>query len=65
MKFEKKSNKIVQWCGYIAMYFIFTTVLYFLLKFLNKLPETWGYIHVIVITLFMVLLGKLIKMLLK
>lgn len=65
MKFEKRENGMIKLVGYIVMYLIFTTVLYFILKLLNRLPETWGYIHIMVITLFITLLGKLIKMLLK
>jgi len=65
MEFGKKESRIYLVIGYIIMYFIFTTVLYFILKYFDKIPENWNYIHMMVITLFIVLLGKLIKILLK
>jgi len=58
-------RKIGIWVGYVIMYFIFTTILFFILKLLHKIPENWNYFHVILITLTIVLLGTLIKMLLK
>ena len=47
------------------MYFVFTTIFYFILKLLNKIPDSWGYFHVLILTLFIVLLGTLIKLLLR
>ena len=65
MNFKAKKNKSIEWLGYIIMYFIFTTVLYFILRFFNKLPETWNYFYIAIITLFIVLIGRLIRLLLK
>ncbi|MCK5039978.1 MAG: hypothetical protein KAR87_03355 [Candidatus Aenigmarchaeota archaeon] len=47
--------------GFITGYFIFTTVLYYVLLFLNKLPATWTYINIMFITLIVVLTGVGLK----
>ena len=66
MDFDKKSySKVWEVIGFVVMYLIFTTILYFLLGFLNKIPETWNYFYIAMITMFIVLLGTLIKMLLR
>ena len=66
MNFEaKKPKKITEKIGYVVMYFIFTTIFYFILKSLDKLPDSWNYFHVLSLTLSIVLLGTLIKLLLK
>lgn len=64
-KKQKKTEKIGEIAGFVIMYFIFTTILYFLLYLIHKLPADWTYFHVIIITLFIVLVGALIKKLLK
>lgn len=61
----KKTEKFGERVGYIVMYFIFTTFLYFILSFLNKLPENWGYFHVVLLTITIILVGTLLKMLLR
>jgi len=58
----KRTGKII---GYLVMYLIFTMILYYILKLLNKLPGSWGIFHIASITLFIFLLGTLIKLLLK
>jgi len=51
--------------GFIFMYFLFTTIFYFILKLTDKFPTNWGYIHIIFITLLLILTGRLIKRWLK
>jgi hypothetical protein len=58
---EKFGKKI----GYIFSYFLFTTILFFILTILKKIPETWSYIHVMGITVLIALTGALIKRFLK
>lgn len=58
-KMEKQ--KIGRNIGYIVMYFVFTTILYFVLRFLGKLPEIWDYFTILFLTLILVIIGKLIK----
>src|SRR3989344_1310655 len=43
---EKKPGKVI---GFIVMYFIFTSILYFALQLLKKLPGNWNYMHVVLI----------------
>ena len=51
--------------GYLFSYFLFTTVLFFILVVLEKIPESWSYIHVMEITILIALVGFLTKKLLK
>jgi len=48
--------------GFVIMYFVFTTILYFILKFADKLPDTLNYFSLMIITLFIILVGILIKL---
>jgi len=63
MQFER--NKYIfgvgEKAGFVAAYFLFTTILFYILYFLNKLPETGSYFNIIGITLLITLLGTLIK----
>lgn len=63
MEFEKKHRKknIGKIIGYTLMYFVFTTILYFILLLLEKLPEFGGYFSVMLITAIIVFTGKIIK----
>lgn len=47
--------------GYFLMFFIFTTILYFVLTFLDKTPQSWDYFTFIGITAGLVFLGKSIR----
>ena len=47
--------------GYVLMYFVFTTILYFILLILDKLPIFRNYFNVILLTLIIVLMGRGIK----
>jgi len=51
--------------GYLFAYFLFTTLLYFILLLLHKLPVRWNYIHIMIVTLMVTLTGAIIKRLLK
>ena len=67
MIFEKNKaiEKFGQKAGYIFSYFLFTTILFFILVLLGKIPESWSYIHVMGITILVVFIGFVIKRLLK
>ena len=60
-KYEKISTKF----GYIFSYILFTTMLYFILILLNKLPKNWNYINIATITFIVSLVAVIIKKLLK
>tara|TARA_Y100000031_G_C8170667_1_gene361638 strand:- start:407 stop:667 length:261 start_codon:yes stop_codon:yes gene_type:complete len=51
--------------GFIIGYFLFTTVLYFVLFFLKRMPVSWSYGHIMIITAVIVLIGTSIKRLLR
>jgi hypothetical protein len=51
--------------GYIFAYLIFTTVLFFIISFFNKLSPSWGYLHIASITLVVSLLGIVLKRILE
>ena len=67
MKFEEKNSliKFGEVSGYLISYFIFTTILFFMLTIFSKLPEGWNYLHIMATTFIIALLGTLIKYLLK
>tara|TARA_B100000315_G_C14536651_1_gene568798 strand:+ start:976 stop:1185 length:210 start_codon:yes stop_codon:yes gene_type:complete len=63
MKVDEKEleyNK-VKIIGYVLMFFVFTTILYFILLFLDKLPKFGGYFSVILLTFILVFIGRSIK----
>ena len=67
MDFEKnlQSNKFTKKLGFIFAYFFFTTTLYLILTLLNKLPLSWNYWQVMVITFVITLIGIIVKRFLK
>ncbi len=60
-----KFFRIGEKLGFISGYFIFTTVIYLVLSFLNKLPNSWDYTHVTIITLLVTLINISINRFLK
>lgn len=62
---NKTAEKIGHRAGYIFAYFLFTTILFFVLALLNKIPLSWNYLHIIAITLTISLTGIAVKRLLK
>ncbi len=57
----KKENHFGVYAGYTIIFFIFTTILYFLLKILGKLPMRWNYLNILLVAIFIILIGKSIK----
>lgn len=43
---EKSKDSIGFYIGYIGMYFVFSTVLYFVLRFTGVLPEKWSVFYI-------------------
>ncbi len=58
---SKSTEKFGEKIGYVFSYFLFTTVLFFILILLNKIPNSWSYFHIMMITFLIALLGVVIK----
>jgi len=63
MIFEKNetAEKLGERLGYIFSYFLFTTILFFILTLLEKIPESWSYPYVMGITILIASIGIGIK----
>ena len=63
MKIEEKEQKynIGKIIGYVLTFFVFTTILYFILLLFDKIPKFGGYFSVILLIIFIVLIGRSIK----
>lgn len=58
---SKSTEKFSEKIGYIVAYFLFTTILFFILTLLHKIPTSWSYIHIMAITFGIVLIGAIVK----
>jgi hypothetical protein len=66
MNLEKNnSRKLGKIVGFILMYFVFTTIFYFVLNYFEKLPENFNFFYMLNLTLSFVLIGSLLKITLK
>ncbi|MDP3918387.1 MAG: hypothetical protein Q8Q35_00585 [Nanoarchaeota archaeon] len=54
-------NHIGETLGFIFSYFVFTTILFTLFYYLDKLPSGWTYYHIMTLTLFIVFIGFFIQ----
>ena len=62
---HKHFEKLGEKAGFVVAYFLFTTILYFLLSFSKKLPKNWTYIYIMLIIFLVALIGLVLKRLLK
>lgn len=62
---NKTIEKLGEKLGYIFSYFLFTTILFLILIFLKKIPESWSYFHVMGITISIAVIGIVIRRFLK
>lgn len=51
--------------GFIVGYFLFTTVLFYVLTLSNRLPESWSYGNIMLVSIVVCGIGFTIKRLLK
>jgi hypothetical protein len=67
MRFEDNKDEEKGWkiIGFILSYFVFTTVLFFLLRFLKKIPSSWSYLNIMIITLIITATGMILSKYLK
>lgn len=54
-------EKIAEKIGYIFSYFLFTTLLFFILGFMKKMPPSWTYFHIATVTIFIALAGATLR----
>lgn len=64
-KQNKSIGNIGEKVGYVVGYFLFTTLLFFIMVLLDKIPTSWSYLHIMAITFLIVLIGEMIKRFLK
>lgn len=63
---QKHPLKRLGWMtGYVLAYLLFTTMLFFMLTLLEKLPGSWTHLHITSITAIVAMLGLVVKRLLK
>jgi hypothetical protein len=62
---NKTVSRMGEVLGFTAAYFVFTTILFFILSTLHKLPPSWSYVHVMGIILIITVIGGVFKKLLK
>jgi len=67
MIFERSraSKRFGQATGYLIAYLFSSTVLFYILFFLKKLPKTWTFFHVMDIVLAITITGLILKRLLR
>tara|TARA_Y100000310_G_C20367460_1_gene661892 strand:+ start:564 stop:767 length:204 start_codon:yes stop_codon:yes gene_type:complete len=62
---NKLVEKLGEVLGYILSYLIFTTIIFFILTLLKKIPEAWAYFNIMSITILIALIGIILKKFLK
>ena len=62
---DTRTQKVGETLGFLIGYFVFTTILFFALTFLKKIPTSWTYFHIIGLTIVVTLVGTTIRRLLK
>ena len=65
MDFKNNKSNWSAILGFVVTYFVFTTIFYFIIKISDKMPAGWNYLYAIMITLTIVLIGKLLQLWLK
>lgn len=63
MIFEKNSRlgNVGETAGFICAYFFFTSMLFIVLTFSNKIPVSWSFFHIMGITIFITAIGAFLK----
>jgi ABC-type Na+ efflux pump permease subunit len=62
---EKGIERFGKILGFLFGYFLFTTVMYFVLAYSGKLPDAWGYFGIVGITAVVFMAGSIARRLLK
>ncbi len=63
MNFENNNNskKIGKVAGFLITFLIFSIILFFILKFFDKIPESWEFYNVLIIPIILTIIGISIK----
>ena len=61
----RKSENFERKSGFFVGYLIFTTVLFFVLILIEKIPDNWNYLHIAGLTFVFTISGMLLKGVLK
>ena len=56
-----KFERMGQVTGYVCSYLLFTGVMFFVIFYLGKLPESWSFLHIALITILVSSLGFIVK----
>jgi len=62
---DKSIEKFGEKAGYVFSYFLFTTILFFILTLLGKIPESWSYFHIMGITILIAFIGFVMERILR
>ena len=55
---KEKAENYGKVAGYLFSFFLLTTILFLILKYTQKLPPTWTYLHIMMIIIVIVLVGS-------
>ncbi|RJQ17635.1 hypothetical protein C4573_01505 [Candidatus Woesearchaeota archaeon] len=58
---DTRSESIGEKIGFACAYILFTTILFFILLLLKKLPASWTYLHVAAITAGIAILAFIVR----
>ncbi len=61
---EKKDDVLGERVGFVCGYMVFTIVLFFVLDFFGRLPASWVFAHVALLTFIITLFGLVVKVVL-
>lgn len=64
-KINKEKYLVIKRVGFVCSFLLFTIFLFLVFKLLNKTPGEWGYLHFFMISLTIILVGILLKQILK
>jgi|GEM_PF-1922954 len=62
---DNSTESIGEKVGYVVAYLLFTTILFLVLNLTHKIPDSWSYFHIMGITFSIVLIGTVIRRVLK
>jgi len=54
-------GKLGQKAGNLSAYFLFTSILFLILRFFKKNPDSWSYFHAMIITLSITTIGFILR----